>query len=178
MINKAITFAVQAHSGQLRKGTKLPYIVHPMEVCAIVSRMTDDEDVLMAAILHDVLEDCKDVTEDQIYQMFGGHVAALVSQESEDKSLTWQQRKQHTLDRIAAEESEEVLMIALADKLSNVISLSNDYHRLGEKLWERFNMKDKSMQGWYYKGLCKSLSRLSSYPEYREFCRLVADVFQ
>ena len=62
MIDKAITFATKAHEGQFRKGTKLPYIVHPLEVGVIVSRMTQDKEVIAAAILHDTLEDCKEVT--------------------------------------------------------------------------------------------------------------------
>ena len=60
MIDKAITFATKAHEGQFRKGTKLPYIVHPLEVGVIVSRMTQDKEVIAAAILHDTLEGCKE----------------------------------------------------------------------------------------------------------------------
>lgn len=59
MINEAIEFAAKAHEGQLRKGTKKPYIVHPIEVSEIVSAMTDDEEVICAAVLHDTIEDCR-----------------------------------------------------------------------------------------------------------------------
>ena len=63
MINKAIEFATKAHEGQMRKGTKRPYIVHPMEVGDIVSSMTRDEEIISAAVLHDTIEDCEGVSE-------------------------------------------------------------------------------------------------------------------
>ena len=75
MVDKAITFATKAHEGQFRKGTKLPYIVHPLEVGVIVSRMTQDKEVIAAAILHDTLEDCKEVTFSTLCQEFGERVA-------------------------------------------------------------------------------------------------------
>ena len=177
MINKAITFAMQAHKGQLRKGTRLPYILHPMEVGMIVSRMTEDPEIITAAILHDTLEDCKDVTLDKIREEFGERVASLVGRESEDKSLSWAQRKAHTLESLKDETDEGAKLIALGDKLSNIRSLHHDYEWVGDELWERFNMKDKTMQGWYYKGLCQALKSLESYPEYEEFCLMVDHVF-
>ena len=99
MVNEAIEFATRAHNGQFRKGTKTPFIVHPMEVFAIVTRMTDSRDVWVAAILHDVVEDCEDVTIEQIQEKFGDYVAFLVAAESEDKSLSWKERKQITIDK-------------------------------------------------------------------------------
>ena len=64
MINKAIEFATKAHEGQYRKGTKRPYIVHPIEVGDIVAAMTKDEEVISAAVLHDTIEDCAGVTQE------------------------------------------------------------------------------------------------------------------
>ena len=74
MINKAIAFAVKAHEGQPRKGTEIPYIFHPLEVGMIVSRITDDEEVIAAAVLHDTVEDCDTVTLDNIRKEFGDRV--------------------------------------------------------------------------------------------------------
>ena len=71
LLDKAIIFATKAHSGARRKGTNVPYIVHPIEAAAIVSTMTDDEEVIAAAVLHDVIEDT-DATEDDLYARFGG----------------------------------------------------------------------------------------------------------
>ena len=59
MIDDAIEFATKAHEGQFRKGTRRPYIVHPIEVADIVSAMTNDEEVICAAVLHDTIEDCR-----------------------------------------------------------------------------------------------------------------------
>ena len=64
VIEKAIGFAVKAHAGALRKGTNLPYILHPMEAAAIAAQMTDDQDVIAAAVLHDAIEDTETTAED------------------------------------------------------------------------------------------------------------------
>ena len=89
MINKAIEFATKAHQGQMRKGTKRPYIVHPMEVGDILSSMTRDEEIISAAVLHDTIEDCEGVSERILAQEFSERVAYMVARESEDKSRTW-----------------------------------------------------------------------------------------
>ena len=151
MVDKAITFATKAHEGQFRKGTKLPYIVHPLEVGVIVSRMTQDKEVIAAAILHDTLEDCKEVTFSVLCQEFGERVAEIVRAESEEKGGTWNERKANTV---------------------------RDYQIVGDKLWQRFNMKDKAQQAWYYRGLCDSLKDMEEFPEYWEFCELIVYVFR
>ena len=92
-VEEARSFAEKAHEGQFRKGTKRPYIVHPLEVAKIVSTMTDDEEIISAALLHDTLEDCRQVTKEQIKEAFGERVLEMVRQESEDKSKTWWREK-------------------------------------------------------------------------------------
>ena len=86
MIDDAMDFAAKAHAGQFRKGTRRPYIVHPIEVADIVSSMTKDEEVICAAVLHDTVEDCKGITFDILKLRFGARVADMVAQESEDKT--------------------------------------------------------------------------------------------
>lgn len=142
MIDRAIEFATKAHEGQFRKGTRRPYIVHPIEVGDIVSTMTTDEEVISAAILHDTIEDCKGVTREVLAENFSERVASLVAQESEDKSKSWMERKGSTIERIRTA-SFEVQMIGLADKLSNMRDIDRDYPVVGEDLWNRFRMKDK-----------------------------------
>ena len=93
MLDEAILFATKAHEGQFRKGTKKPYIVHPLEVKDIVMTMTEDEEIICAAVLHDTIEDCKDVSEETIRIQFGERVAKMVAGESEDKTRTWEERK-------------------------------------------------------------------------------------
>ena len=97
MIDKAIEFATRAHEGQYRKGSVRPYIVHPMEVAAIVSSMTKDEEVISAAYLHDTIEDCPGITQEVLAAEFSPRVAWMVAQESEDKTKTWLERKNHTV---------------------------------------------------------------------------------
>ena len=91
MIQEAARFATKAHEGMLRKGGKMPYIYHPLEVALLVSRMTKDEEVIAAGYLHDVLEDTA-VTEEELEQAFGRRVLELVKAETEDKSLSWEER--------------------------------------------------------------------------------------
>ena len=171
MIDKAITFATKAHEGQFRKGTKLPYIVHPLEVGVIVSRMTQDKEVIAAAILHDTLEDCKEVTFSTLCQEFGERVAEIVKAESEEKGGSWNERKANTVKRLKEEKASDMKLVALGDKLSNARSLKRDYQMIGD-------MKDKRQQAWYYRGLCDSLKDMENFPEYWEFCELIAYVFR
>lgn len=177
MINKAIAFAVKAHEGQPRKGTEIPYIFHPLEVGMIVSRITDDEEVIAAAVLHDTVEDCDAVTLDDIRREFGDRVARIVGLESEDKDKSWEERKAATVRSLKKELMREAKIVALGDKLSNIRCFYADYIKLGDELWQRFNMKDKRMQGRYYHGLCEALSDLSDLEEYQEFRRMVEMVF-
>ena len=126
MINRAIAFATKAHEGQFRKGTNKPYIVHPMEVGNIVSAMTEDEEIISAAILHDTIEDCEGVTQRVLAQEFSERVANMVSRESEDKSKTWLERKTATIECLRSA-PREIQIIGLADKLSNIRDIDRDY---------------------------------------------------
>lgn len=177
MVDKALEFATKAHAGQFRKGTKRPYIVHPIEVGDIVSSMTTDEEIISAAILHDTIEDCENVTKEVLEKEFSTKVVDLVMQESEDKSKTWMERKSATINRLATAKR-EVQMIGLADKLSNMRDINRDYPVAGEKLWDRFRMKDKDTIGWYYKGIREALfNDFSGIPAYEEYCQLVEKNF-
>ena len=161
LLDKAIIFAVNAHRGQLRKGTNTPYILHPMEAAAIVGSMTDDDEVIAAAVLHDTVEDTA-VTLDEICEQFGKRVAELVAAESENKredkpaASTWKIRKEETIAEIGKMNRDEKIIV-LADKLSNVRAIYRDYAVLGDRLWEKFNCHDKNEQGWYYKSICDAL---------------------
>ena len=173
MIDDAIEFATKAHEGQFRKGTRRPYIVHPIEVADIVSTMTGDEEVICAAVLHDTIEDCRGITFDILKLRFGSRVARMVSQESEDKSLSWEERKGATIRRLR-QAPLEVQMIGLADKLSNMRDIDRDYPTAGDALWKRFRMQSKSALGWYYKGIRDVLAdRFAGVPAFEEYCRLI-----
>ena len=173
MVEEAIAFATKAHEGQYRKGTKRPYIVHPLEVAKIVSTMTKDEDVICAAVLHDTIEDCKGITEETLRLQFGDRVAQLVAGESEDKTKTWEERKSSTIEHLK-NASEELQIIGLADKLSNLRDIDKDYPVFGEEFWLRFRMKNKEAMGWYYKGIKDALEqKFKGQAVYEEYCQLV-----
>jgi GTP diphosphokinase / guanosine-3',5'-bis(diphosphate) 3'-diphosphatase len=176
MISKAIMFANLAYSNQKRKGTEIPYIMHPLEAGVIVSQMKFDENLISAAILHDTAEDAH-VGYETLKSMFNERIADLVKSQSEDKSKTWKERKQHTIEYLKSLEDEDIKIVSLADKLSNIRSLHRDYLVEKENLWKRFNVKEKNEHGWYYRGLVESLNDLSNYKEYKEFKELVFTVF-
>lgn len=177
MFEEAVQFATKAHEGQIRKGTKKPYIVHPLEVADIVATMTSDEEILSAAVLHDTIEDCAGVTEEILRAHFGERVASLVAGESEDKSKSWEERKGTTIRRLK-EEPRELQMIALADKLSNMRDIDRDYPVMGESLWMQFRMHSKHAIGWYYKGVMESLQeQFQDVPAFQEYCSLVKKHF-
>jgi (p)ppGpp synthase/HD superfamily hydrolase len=176
MLNEAILFATKAHAGQVRKATNIPYIVHPLECVVIVSAITTDEEMMAAAVLHDTVEDCEGVTLEMIREQFGARVAAYVAQESEDKSKTWQERKQATVDHLQ-NATEDVCILVLADKLSNLRSIARDYKVFGEDLWNRFNEKRKERIGWYYRSVGEALTCLRDYDAYKEYQELLVEVF-
>ena len=186
LLDRAIVFAVQAHHNTERRGKGFPYIVHPMEAVEIVSTITADQELLAAAALHDTIEDT-DVTVEQIREVFGERVAELVHAESdqingelfngENEEETWHARKQAAIDRLAAA-SHDAKIVAMGDKLSNMRAIWRDYQIQGDALWNIFHVKDKASHEWHYRGLAASLSALSNTFAYREFIRLIDDVFK
>ncbi len=176
MTEAALCFASKAHFGQFRKGTNIPYIHHPMEAARIVATICRDERLIAAAYLHDTVEDCAGVTPDMIEEEFGLEVAELVSGESEDKSRSWKERKAATIYRLQMAR-EEMKIVALGDKLSNMRAIARDYRETGDDVWNKFRVRDKEQIGWYYTGLEESLSSLGYTQAYEEYSRLVEEVF-
>lgn len=183
LMDRAIIFATRAHSGTYRKGTKIPYIVHPIEAAAIVATMTDDPDMIAAAVLHDVVEDT-DATVEEIGFFFNEHIARLVEAESENKRKdlppqeTWMIRKMETLDFLKNRAGREAKILALADKLSNMRAIHRDQQILGDALWQRFNEKRKEKHGWMYRQVAEALSELSDTLAWQEYDGLVKDTFE
>ena len=181
LLNKAIIFATQVHDGQLRKGSNSPYILHPLEAAAIVSTITLDEEIIAAAVLHDVVEDTP-ATLAQVESMFGKRVAFLVAGESENKredlpaADTWKIRKIETIDHLKNAD-EDIKIITLGDKLSNIRAINRDYKKLGDDLWQRFNQKNKSEHEWYYRSIAECLSDLKDHQAYAEYVNLVDETF-
>ena len=183
LLDKAIIYATEAHAGVNRKGKDRPYIIHPLEVMAIVAGITDDQEILAAALLHDTIEDAGK-TKAEIQKVFGERVADLVAAESENKreeqaaESTWQQRKAETLAHLREKAGHDAKLICLGDKLANIREISRDYSVLGDDLWERFNQKDKTMHCWYYSSVFEILAEeFGNIPAIREYERLLEEVF-
>ena len=177
-LTHAITYAAKQHAGQYRKGTTIPYIVHPMEVLTLLTAMGADTDAMIAGVLHDTVEDT-DATLEDIKALYGTEVARLVDGHSEDKSKTWKERKEAACHH-AAQAPNRVKQLILADKLSNLRSIHRDYLACGEDLWSRFNA-GRDQQAWYYGNMTDALAELQ-YDEaakglYWEFVSLYKDVF-
>lgn len=176
MIRKAADFAKRAHEGTFRKGSVIPYIYHPMEVALLVAQMTDDQEVIAAAYLHDVLEDTK-VTPEEVRDVFGERVLKLVQLETEDKARTWKERKAATILHLT-EASREIKILALGDKLSNLRSTARDYMVMGDEVWQRFNEKRRESHQWYLEGILEALSDLKELPAYQELQRLYEFIYR
>lgn len=173
---EALAFAVERHGAarQSRKGTRFPYVVHPIRVAEILDRFRYGEDVVVAGMLHDVVEDAA-VTPAELERVFGARVSILVEKASEpDKSLSWRERKEHTIARTASESDSDALAVVAADKLDNIRSLAETLRsRGGKETWAMFNA-DRRSQRWYYRTLTEAL--LQNEPRNLLFRTLDAEV--
>ena len=183
LLDRALCFAIEKHSGQKRKTQDTPYILHPLEVAAIVGTMTDDQATLAAAVLHDTVEDT-DTTIEEIVERFGRPVSLLVMTETEDKreelppEATWHIRKEESLIILSHTKDVRVKMLWLGDKLSNVRSFSRMYRKEGDDLWKHFNQKDPAKQAWYYHRILEYLNDLRDSFAYQELAARVKILFQ
>ena len=181
LLDRAIIFAVKAHAGTERRGKGFPYIVHPMEAMEIVATITPDQELLAAAALHDVVEDTE-ISADEIRREFGDRIAALVVAESDvfeegvSEEDSWHARKQAAMDRLAAA-PRDAKIVAMGDKLSNMRAIARDYAVKGDELWKIFHAKDPRDHEWHYRGLAAALEELKDSFAYREFVKLIDQVF-
>ena len=162
ILEEAIIYATVMHQGKVRKFKGTPFILHPLEVAQILSTMTDDQEIITAGILHDIVEDT-DGTLQEIEKRFGRRVASLVSAETEDlypdeeKTATWQRRKEGSLRTLQASEDIGVKMITLANTLANIRSLAQMYSENGDELWDKLHQNDPAIQCWYYRSVAETL---------------------
>jgi guanosine-3',5'-bis(diphosphate) 3'-pyrophosphohydrolase len=151
--DEALLFAARAHAavGQSRKGTRFPYVVHPIRVADIVDRYGYGPDAVVAAFLHDTVEDT-DVTAAEVEAAFGPRVRELVEAVSEpEKAARWRVRKERTIASLEAGDDPEVLALTAADKLDNVRSTRDMLERFEvEAVWRRFSAPPDE-QRWYYR---------------------------
>lgn len=176
--DKAAKFAIEAHQGTERRGKGYPYIIHPMEAVSIVATITNDQEMLAAAILHDTVEDT-DVTFEAIREAFGERVAVLVQHETgpSDSNLTWRECKSAQIEKLAAAPYDSKV-VAIGDKLSNMRGIAWDYRKMGDEVWKLFHAPNgKTDVEWYYRSLAEALSELKETFAYKEFVALLAEVF-
>ena len=182
LVSEAIVFSVKVHDGMRRRKSEAPYIIHPMEVCAIIGSMTDKQEVIAAGALHDVVEDAG-VAIDEIGEKFGARVMELVASETENKreelppEETWRIRKEESIEKLNATDDIEVLMLWIGDKLSNIRAIYRAFLVEGNQLWDKFHQSDVNVQAWYYRSIMKYTERLSDTLAWIEYKTLVEKIF-
>jgi (p)ppGpp synthase/HD superfamily hydrolase len=153
--NRAFLFAAEKHSRQTRKASTIPYIAHLMGVASLVLEAGGDEDLAIAALLHDVVEDCGGAPMlKEVRRRFGNRVAEVVdgcTDAYEVPKPPWRERKENYLRRLK-KESADTRLVSAADKLNNVRSILSDYRAVGESVWSRFNGGREGTL-WYYRTL-------------------------
>lgn len=168
MVDRLILAALTAdyaHALQIRKGSGASYSVHSHAVARITGQYTDNENAIIAAELHDVLEDvsAERYSEQQMLADFGAEVVEIVKMVSEDKradeatTQSWETRKHAYLDHLRTLSHADALIVSAADKLHNLTSMIEDHEAIGENLWFRFSAP-KERQLWYYEEVCRILS--------------------
>ncbi|HEX8812191.1 MAG TPA: HD domain-containing protein [Terracidiphilus sp.] len=160
-LQRAFRYAAAKHAGQARKGTAVPYLSHLMAVTSLVLEAGGDEDMAIAALLHDVVEDCGGMPRlREIRRQFGSRVAKIV--EGCTDSFTqpkpeWIERKKEYLAEVKRA-NRDTRLVSASDKLHNVRTILTDYRQDGESIWVRFNgRKDGTL--WYYRALSDEYSR-------------------
>ena len=174
----ALVYATQKHSGQTRKSSDVPYVAHVLSVAALVLEAGGDEDQALAALLHDVVEDCGGAPVlEEIRHEFGERVARIVdgcTDTDEEPKPPWRERKERYL-RHLQQGGEDVRLVSLADKLHNVRSIVLDYRALGEKVWERFTGGREGTL-WYYRALLNIYRKGPGSPWLDELERSVVEL--
>jgi GTP pyrophosphokinase len=168
---KAFLFAVEKHAGQVRKASTTPYIAHLMGVASLALEFGGDEDISIAALLHDVVEDCGGAAMlREVKRRFGTRVAKIVDGCTDSDTFPkppWRERKENYLRHLKSADA-DTRLVSAADKLNNVRSILSDYREVGESIWERFNGRREGTL-WYYRALLKEFQRGKPNRLVREF---------
>lgn len=158
---RAFLFAADKHSGQMRKASAIPYIAHLMGVASLVLEFGGDEDMAIAALLHDVVEDCGGVPMlNEVRRKFGARVARIVdgcTDSYTEPKPPWRERKEVYIGHLRKADA-ETRLVSAADKLNNVRSILSDYREVGESIWARFN-GGRGGTLWYYRTLLEEFLR-------------------
>ena len=152
---RAFLFAADKHAGQARKASTIPYIAHLMGVASLVLEFGGDEDMAIAALLHDVVEDCGGAPmQAEVRRRFGNRVAKIVAGCTDSDTTpkpAWRERKEIYIRHLKDADA-ETRLVSVADKLNNVRSILSDHRDVGEAIWARFHGgRDGTL--WYYRTL-------------------------
>lgn len=174
----ALVHATRLHAKQLRKGTQIPYVSHLLAVAALALEQGADEEVAMAALLHDAVEDQGGLTVlEEIRRRFGDRVAGLVMECTDATTFPkppWLERKKAYLAHLA-EASDEARLISLCDKLHNAGAMVRAFREDGETLWERFNATPAET-AWYYRRVLEILGERGGLPFLEDLRAVVEDL--
>ncbi len=175
---RAFLLAAEKHSGHARKASTIPYIAHLMGVASSVLEFGGDEDMAIAGLLHDVVEDCGGAPMlMEVRRRFGARVAEIVDG-CTDSYVTpkppWRERKESYLQHLKSATA-ETRLVSAADKLNNIRSILSDYRDVGEKIWQRFNGGREGTL-WYYRALLDEFMRRKPNRLVREFEFAVAEL--
>jgi (p)ppGpp synthase/HD superfamily hydrolase len=158
---RAFQFAAEKHAGQTRKASSTPYIAHLMGVASLVLEFGGDEDLAIAALLHDVVEDCGGAPMlKEVRRRFGSRVAKIVdgcTDSDADPKPPWRERKEKYIWHLKSADA-ETRLVSAADKLNNVRSILSDYREVGESIWDRFSGGREGTL-WYYRALLEEFLR-------------------
>ncbi len=181
-LSQAICFATSAFDGMTRKVDKKPAILHSLEAAAITATVTDETEAVIAAVLHDTVEDAG-VKIGEIMEKFGERVAQLVLAETENKRInrspdeTWKERKEESIAVLRQTDDFGIKALYLGDKLSNMRSLNRSFELYGNDLWLHFNQKNPKLQKWYYSAIADCLFELSNTAAFKEYVYLIDKTF-
>lgn len=160
-LQRAFRYAAEKHYGQARKKSRVPYLGHLMAVASLVLEGGGDEDMAIAALLHDVVEDCGGMPRlREIRRKFGHRVARIVEGCTDsfgEPKREWVERKKDYLGHVKHADS-ETRLVSAADKLHNVRTILTDYRQHGESIWARFSGKREGTL-WYYRALSDEFRR-------------------
>jgi (p)ppGpp synthase/HD superfamily hydrolase len=175
---RAFQFAAEKHARQARKASTVPYIAHLMGVTSLVLEAGGDEDLAIAALLHDVVEDCGGAPMlKEVRRRFGVRVAKIVdgcTDSDTEPKPPWRGRKEAYLRHLKSADA-ETRLVSAADKLNNVRSILSDYREVGESIWARFNGgRDGTL--WYYRALLQEFLRRKPNRLIRELELAVRDL--
>lgn len=176
MTNKlehAFLFALRVHGGQVRKDGK-PYIVHPFSVATELAKNGAGDDLICAGLLHDTVEDGGAMPE-ELRREFGDEVLRLVLFDTENKSLSWKERKEATFHDLENCDRKCAMLIC-ADKLANLRDMAEEFENEGDVVWKRFK-HGKEEQEWLFRSCVEALGCLSDLPMYDDLRQTVESVF-